>query len=152
MTAAEEKQYYTIEEANKRLPLVRLILQDIVELYKEVHERRERLTRIRQRPGVRTAEETTLYDEEVEQIQQELDTDINRLEGYVDELKETGAELKDPLIGLVDFPTIMNGREVSLCWKLGEAEIGYWHELDAGYQGRQPLYENSVPHNPVDKP
>ena len=41
--------------------------------------------------------------------------------------------------GLVDFPSEMNGRHVLLCWRLGEPEVQFWHEVDAGYAGRQPL-------------
>ena len=51
-----------------------------------------------------------------------------------------GVEVKDPDQGLIDFRAIRDGREVYLCWKLGEgARIMYWHDLDAGYAGRRPL-------------
>lgn len=50
-----------------------------------------------------------------------------------------GVLLKDLDTGLVDFPSRRDGREVLLCWKMGEAEIGFWHELDAGFAGRRPL-------------
>ena len=48
-------------------------------------------------------------------------------------------ELKDPRLGLVDFPMEYEGRVVLLCWHLGEPQVQFWHELDAGYAGRQPL-------------
>jgi hypothetical protein len=54
-------------------------------------------------------------------------------------LEEAGIVLKDIDRGLVDFPAIMEGHEVFLCWELGEDEVGYWHELSSGYRGRQPL-------------
>jgi hypothetical protein len=47
--------------------------------------------------------------------------------------------VKDPATGLIDFRSLRGGREVYLCWRLGEGEIAWWHELDAGFQGRQPL-------------
>ena len=50
-----------------------------------------------------------------------------------------GIELKDYFTGLIDFPCRMDGREVYLCWRLGEPEVGHWHELDAGFAGRQKL-------------
>jgi hypothetical protein len=56
----------------------------------------------------------------------------------MDELRQLGVEAKGH-DGLVDFPTIVDGRRAFLCWKLGEAEVSYWHELDAGFAGRQPL-------------
>ena len=145
MNAAASKKYFTVEEANRRLPLVRAIVQDIVDLYRDVHERRDRLARIRQTRGAAHREEDSPYAEELRHTEEELDKDIERLEEFVDELRELGAELKDPLVGLVDFLTLIDGREAYLCWKLGEEEIGYWHELEAGYQGRQSLLQESIP-------
>ena len=55
------------------------------------------------------------------------------------DLQERGIQVRDVDRGLIDFPAIREGREVYLCWELGEEEIGYWHELDAGYRGREPL-------------
>jgi hypothetical protein len=48
-------------------------------------------------------------------------------------------EIKDPYTGLVDFPCRQDNREVYLCWKLGEDKLDWWHEIDAGFAGRQPL-------------
>ncbi|MBT6155483.1 MAG: DUF2203 domain-containing protein [Planctomycetaceae bacterium] len=144
MNAAAKKQYFTAEEANQRLPLVRVIVQDIVELYKDVHERRERLNSISQLPGASKRDEETLYSEELRQTEEELDKDIERLDAFVDELRDLGCELKDFHTGLIDFLTLVDGREAYLCWKLGEDEIAYWHELDAGFEGRQSLLEESV--------
>jgi hypothetical protein len=72
-------------------------------------------------------------------MQSKLEAQLERLEDYVDELTEIGCELKDYSVGLVDFTGRHEGRDVYLCWKLGEAEIGHWHELDAGVAGRQPV-------------
>jgi hypothetical protein len=55
------------------------------------------------------------------------------------ELDELGIELKDPDTGLIDFRSRRQGRIVYLCWRLGESRIAWWHELDAGFAGRQPL-------------
>jgi hypothetical protein len=55
------------------------------------------------------------------------------------DLQEQEIVLRDLDRGLVDFPTMRDGREVYLCWIEGEDEIGFWHDLDAGYGGRQPL-------------
>ncbi len=72
-------------------------------------------------------------------VQEELEREATRLQGYVDELHEIGCELKDFSIGLVDFIGSHEGRDVCLCWKLGEQKIGFWHELNAGFAGRQPI-------------
>lgn len=142
MNTASRKRLFTVEEANQRLPLVRAIVADIVKLYEDVQERRERLNHVRQSTsGVKSP---TLYSEELQHIEEELEKDIERLEDYANELEELGVELKDPVIGLVDFRTMFEGREVYLCWRLGEEEITHWHELNGGYQGRQSLLEDSV--------
>jgi hypothetical protein len=54
-------------------------------------------------------------------------------------LQEAGIVVRDVERGLIDFPTILEGEEVYLCWELGEDEVAFWHELDAGYRGRRPL-------------
>ena len=141
---SEPKQRFTVDEANQRLPLVRAIVRDIVDLYQDVHERRERLLQVRHSPGSRTQDEPTPYSEELDQIEQELDRDIDRLDSYVGELRELGVELKDPVVGLVDFPTLIDGREAYLCWKLGEPEVAFWHNSESGFTGRQSLFEDSM--------
>jgi hypothetical protein len=64
--------------------------------------------------------------------------EVNQL---VEQVYELGCELKGIEEGLVDFRAEMDGREVYLCWKLGEDTIAWWHELDTGFGGRQPLEE-----------
>ena len=54
-------------------------------------------------------------------------------------MADRGILLKDPDRGLVDFPVLREGREVYLCWLLGETTIEFWHDIDAGFAGRQPL-------------
>ncbi len=54
-------------------------------------------------------------------------------------LEEAGIVIKDIDRGLIDFPALMDDREVFLCWELGEDEVGYWHDLESGFGGRQPL-------------
>jgi hypothetical protein len=132
------RQYFSVASANQTLPLVRAIVSDIVELYPEVKDREERLTRITRgrskesRPG-------DPYIEEVEQVREGLERDVERLQGFIDELQELGVEFKDPIMGLVDFPAKRNGKEICLCWKLGEPSVGFWHTLESGFQGREEL-------------
>src|SRR5262245_57621445 len=118
------KRYFTVEQANKTLPLVRAVVQDIVPLAQDLLQRRERLLKIKPSERARMSES---HEEEFSQAQQEYARDAAKLEEYVDELRQLGAELKG-LDGLVDFPGIMEGREVCLCWKLGEPEIAHWHD------------------------
>jgi hypothetical protein len=62
-----------------------------------------------------------------------------RIKELIDQINQTGAELKDLDLGLVDFAHIRKGQTVYLCWMLGEEKVSYWHELDAGAAGRKPL-------------
>jgi hypothetical protein len=54
-------------------------------------------------------------------------------------VQELGVELKDPALGLIDFPSVRDDKIVYLCWRLGELNIAYWHDTDTGFAGRQPL-------------
>jgi hypothetical protein len=57
----------------------------------------------------------------------------------IDTVEQAGIVLRDIDRGLVDFPALIDGREVYLCWELGEEEVAYWHDLEGGYGGREPL-------------
>jgi hypothetical protein len=57
----------------------------------------------------------------------------------VEELNELGVQVKDLDIGLIDFPSLRDGDEILLCWRLGEGDIAWWHTLDGGFAGRQPI-------------
>jgi hypothetical protein len=143
MNSAAGKKYFTVAEANAMLPLVRAIVDDIVQLKNEIEERSERLRNVRRLPGQRRGEDNP-YDEEVQQIEVEIEKENDRLEEFCDELRRLGVELKDPRVGLIDFLTQIEGREAYLCWKLGEGDIAYWHEIEAGFAGRQSLLEGSA--------
>jgi len=143
MAALEAKKFFTIEEANNALPLVRAIVTDIVSKYAEVSERKARLDQIRQSRQTTGRGPHDLYREELAQVEEELDREITRLQEFIEELEDLGVELKDISRGLIDFRSLMDGREVYLCWLLGEDEVGHWHELDAGFAGRQSLLAGS---------
>lgn len=68
---------------------------------------------------------------------------VASLQQTVAKITETGCVVKDLDEGLVDFPSLLKGQEVYLCWKLGEKRIGYWHGLDEGFAGRKPLDDSS---------
>ena len=135
------RKLFPVEEANARLPLVQRIVEDVVAVSKDIVERRERLAQIKS--GRRSATQDP-YSEELAQIEDELEKERGRLYEFADELRELGVELKDGLVGLVDFPAQMDDRVVYLCWKLGEPEVLHWHELDAGFSGRQSLTAGSA--------
>lgn len=130
------KKYYTPARANAALPLVRKIVQDIVDLARELHERHERSPGLR--PGGR-GRLSQAHEEELALGREELERGKERMRELEQELAELGVVLKDFVTGLIDFPCRMDGRDVYLCWRLGEPDVAYWHELDAGFAGRQKL-------------
>jgi hypothetical protein len=138
----QRSRTFTVGEANSMLPLIRAIVADLVPLARYVMDRRERLSLL---SGGRSRDPSDLYQEELAQIEEELADDTRRLTEYLEELRQLGVEPKSATDGLVDFPSIVQGRPVYLCWKLGEPEVRYWHDLEAGYAGRRPLPAESGP-------
>ena len=65
--------------------------------------------------------------------------DFERLDALIHHILDTGAQIKDINIGLLDFSALRNGSEVYLCWKHGEDDVAFWHEVEAGFAGRQPI-------------
>jgi len=130
------RRLFTLEEANARLPLVRAIATDLSSLARDLVERRQRLDAL---SAGRKVSSTDVYRDELAEMEKGIVRDARRLEEYVDELQELGVEAKGAIEGLIDFPSMLDGRVVYLCWKLGESEVMHWHELDAGFLGRQPL-------------
>jgi hypothetical protein len=65
--------------------------------------------------------------------------DFEKLDALIHGILETGVLIKDINLGLLDFPALRGGREVYLCWQYGEGEIAFWHEIEAGFAGRQPI-------------
>lgn len=140
--AYQPARLFTLEEANAMLPLVKAIATDLAKLAGEVLERRERLAALL---GAREQKAGDPYSDELFQERADLNHDLERLQGYIDELRSLGVEAKGPQ-GLVDFPTMIDDRVAFLCWHIGEPEVLYWHEIDAGFAGRQPLYPDGLVH------
>jgi hypothetical protein len=73
-----------------------------------------------------------------------------KLRTVIEQVQEIGCVIKDLDIGLVDFPTVFQGTEVYLCWKLGEPAIEYWHGVEEGYRGRKPIDQDFLDHHEGD--
>lgn len=129
-----DAKLFTRDEANRTLPLVRRIVQDIVDDYGRWKESlgRYELAAAHQRPEAGESPEAVA-------LRQEVDAVAQRINGYIAELEQIGCVLKGFDGGLVDFRGQLEGRDVWLCWRLGEAEITHWHEIDEGYRSRRPF-------------
>ncbi|MAX22814.1 MAG: hypothetical protein CMJ60_11710 [Planctomycetaceae bacterium] len=140
MSPNQTLKLFTIEQANASLPLVRAITSDLAELSSVVFERQRHLATISS--GRELGEATDPYAEEVVHEQAELERQTARLHELIDELRALGAEPKNGpggRIDLVDFPAEKDGRVIYLCWRLGEASVEHWHEIDAGFNGRRSV-------------
>jgi len=135
----ESIQYFTLEEARKTLPYVRRVVSDIVAVYR------------RWKDGVRRYEVIAASsrsdrgeaDEQIE-LRDEVEGFARQISAYLEELSNVGCVLKGFDDGLVDFHSRLDGRDILLCWRLGEEDITHWHELDAGFAGRQELVPELV--------
>jgi hypothetical protein len=126
-------QLFTVEQANRTLPLVRKIIDDIVQQHRRWREAILELDLVASAPGADDPRE------HADRLEREAQALAREIDGYERELESLGITLKDRRLGLVDFPSEMAGRQVMLCWSQGETEVQYWHEVDVVYAGRQPL-------------
>jgi len=130
----QRPKFYTVDEANARIPLVRSILRNVTELCHELKGLHERLILLQTDGVLEPGEEI-----EIAKLSATLDAKQLEMSAFERELAEIGAVLKDDFLGLVDFPAWIDDREVCLCYKYGEEAIAFWHDVDAGYGGRRPL-------------
>ena len=131
--AAKNKnpRIFTLEHANRTLPLVQRIVADMVRQYKKVDALEERCHM--RRPSVSSDAQAKLC--------RQYEAELEKLRELSAELAAIGCEIKDWRIGLIDFAAVREGRVVELCWRLGEAKIEHWHEVGAGFQNRRPIDE-----------
>jgi len=127
-------KHFTIAEANATLPYVRKIVEDIVaeyERWRDAIYRYELLAAGSKSDGGETEEQV--------ELRIAVDEIAQRINEYINELTAVGCIFKGFDGGLVDFYSRHDDRDVFLCWKLGELEVSHWHEVDAGFAGRQPI-------------
>lgn len=129
-------RHFTVEEANTLLPKLRGILREIQQKRRELADRQHKMEAIRRHA---TANGGKQPREEFLQLKQEAEFIVDELKGEIRKTDEMGILIKDLDAGLVDFPTIRDGQEVLLCWKLDEPEVGYWHGMEEGFRGRKPI-------------
>lgn len=128
-------RYFTRREAEALLPVISDILVQMQAQKQELDRAEEQLRELARK----ALGNGHGYEEQARRVQAEVERLTNALNAGLHQLNDLGVELKGLEMGLVDFRAIKHGHEYYLCWRLGEPRIAYWHELDAGYAGRQPL-------------
>ena len=121
--------FYDIDEANARIPAVREILTLLRDQLAELGRLRDE--------GL----SPDLDDADSRRIQLRISGIVDQMHASVARIDAWSITLRDIGTGLIDFPALVNGRQVCLCWRLGEADVAWWHELSAGFAGRLPLAE-----------
>jgi hypothetical protein len=140
---------FTHEEARRFLPVVGRLLREAVALKAEYQEAERQIQAL---SGQITLMGGMVVDRSrVLNARVQRDEAAARLKNALEKVEETGCLVKDLDIGLVDFPTLFRGREVYLCWKLGEDDIAFWHGVDEGFAGRKPIDRDFLDHHEGDR-
>jgi len=130
------EKVFTVQEAEALIPKLEQIVEGLMDHKRNAMEIGQQLSRIQEqlKAGDKTVEATALPNK-----QTELEFLVKIINEGLDAIEELGAEPKDLDLGLVDFPTIINGEEVLLCWKYGEKSITHYHGLRDGFAGRKRI-------------
>jgi hypothetical protein len=120
-------RYFTIVEANTSLQIIKPLMEKIQAIRQNI---------LAQKPEVWPVVEKAAGNGGSKAASL-LVADFEQLDQYIHQIQATGAVLKDLNLGLLDFSAWRNDHEVYLCWKYGEQDIKYWHEIEAGFAGRQ---------------
>ncbi len=126
-----QPHYFTLEEANAALDVIRPLIEQILAIRDEILEKQPEVWPAIERSAGNGGNATL----------SKIAADFGRLDELVHQVLATGVEVKDINTGLLDFPAWRMDHEVYLCWKYGEEKIGFWHEMEAGFAGRRPIEE-----------
>ncbi len=143
------EKYFNREEAEELLPIIQPRLEQALERKRKVDELDQQISQAMARIMVLGGSIPPYGELAKKRAEREKSSTL--LDEAVNKVQETGCVVKDLETGLVDFPSLLKGEEVFLCWKLGEERIGYWHGLNEGFAGRKPL-DNSPPEEPLGGP
>lgn len=140
MPKAATKPTFSVADANRTLPLVRSITEDIVREFARLKELgRDRRAVEASAPPRHDAEARAAQRAQLDALKAEIDEGAARVDAFINELVDLGAELRDPERGQVDFPSERNGRAVWLCWRLEDESVLYWRGMDETSSERRPI-------------
>lgn len=131
------EKVFTLEEAEKLIPQLESLIGDLMEHRKHAMALGEELAAFQDQVKQGNASEVRATD--LVNKQTELEFLVKVINDGLDAIEETGAQPKDLDMGLVDFPSVIDGETVLLCWKYGEKSIGFYHGQQEGFAGRKPL-------------
>ena len=123
------QEYFTLEEANKALKIIRPLMHEVQAIRQKI---------LANQPEAWPAIEKSAGNGGNRALS-DMVQDFERFDMLIHQIQDTGAQIKDINTGLLDFSALKDGREVYLCWQYGEEDIAFWHEVEAGFAGRQPI-------------
>lgn len=127
------RRLFTVDEANALVPRLSLLLGRLQQAALRLHAERAEVARLL---GV---EPESLTTPDLLRHRPAVGAVVEELDALVREIEESGAELKDIRLGLIDFAARRDGADVLLCWQYGEPEVAFWHAVGDGFAGRRPL-------------
>lgn len=136
------EKYFNREEAEQLLPMIEENLGKALEEKKKVEALDEELAKAAAR--IMALGGSIPPSRALAKTRAERDESASELAQMVEQIQQTGCVIKDLDVGLIDFPSLRDGQEVYLCWKLGEERIEYYHGIDEGFAGRKPLDDESA--------
>ena len=122
-------RYFTLQKASETLDLIRPLMDEVQRIRQKILENQ---------PEAWPAIEKSVGNGGNRALSNMVQ-DFEKLEALVHRIQEMDVLIKDVNLGLLDFPALRDGGEVYLCWQYGEGEIAFWHEVEAGFAGRQPI-------------
>ena len=134
-SAANFPRLFTVEEANRLLPAVRPLIENILENLRRLRSKSETVIRSEQLdPEAPDLMQRLRRDEEIARL-------VGQIKGWVEEIQSHGCVCKGIEQGLVDFPCLLGSEVVFLCWQYGEPGVNHWHGIEDGFAGRRTLLE-----------
>jgi hypothetical protein len=124
-------KYFTLQQANEALETIRPWMDEIQTIRQRILVHQPEIWRVMEKSAGNGGNPTL----------SRIVTTFDRLDELIHSVQDTGVIIKDINTGLLDFPAMRDGHEVYLCWKHGEGEIAFWHEIDAGFAGRRSIDE-----------
>ena len=140
---------FTLAEAQRLIPRVDRLLRDAVAVKAEYDEAESAIQSFTERVmmmGGMDVDRSVALD-----ARNRRDSAAGRLRAAIQQVQEIGCVVKDLDTGLIDFPTLLHGVEVYMCWKLGEPAIGYWHGVEEGFRGRKSIDQDFRDHHQGDR-
>ena len=130
-------RYFTVDQANRLLPEITPLLEALRESQRTLaaYQTTQEELKVKARSNGHN------HSEEIAEMARSIQIATKQASDLVSQITAMGIQVKDIEMGLVDFPTIHDGRRVLLCWKLGETAVDYWHEVNTGYGSRQPIQD-----------